>query len=378
MNDVPPPTDAAYMAAALALGRRNLGAAAPNPAVGALVVKDGVIVGRGATALGGRPHAETLALAAAGEAARGATLYVTLEPCSHHGATPPCVDAILAAGVARVVAAMEDPDPRVAGRGLAILRAGGVAVTLGVGAESARREHLGHILRTLRGRPMVTLKLAQTPDGYAAAGRHDPRLHITGPVADADTHMQRSLHDAIMVGAGTARADDPLLTVRVPGYAGNRRLRVVLDAKLALSPGSRLAQTARESETLILVGDAVPAEARAAFAAATGAEVAALTLDAHGRFDLAEALALLAQRGVTRVFSEGGPRIGSALILAGLADSVVLHTGVKPLGREGRPALSDAARAKLADPAQYALCDDAALGEDRTQRFEKVEPCSPE
>ena len=209
--------DADYMRAALALGRRNLGRAAPNPAVGALVVRGGVIVGRGFTGTGGRPHAETLALSSAGDAARGATLYVTLEPCSHHGETPPCVDAIIASGVARVVTAMDDPDPRVAGRGHALLRAAGLEVATHVLEREARRDHLGHLLRVTQGRPMVTLKLARTPDGYAAGAAHDPRLHVTGPLADAYTHMQRALHDAIMVGAGTAREDDPLMTVRLPG-----------------------------------------------------------------------------------------------------------------------------------------------------------------
>src|SRR5512137_1521943 len=167
---IPAATDDAFLAAALALGRRNMGRTAPNPAVGALVVRDGVIVARGFTAVGGRPHAEAIALAAAGEAARGATLYVTLEPCSHHGATPPCVDAVIASGVARVVTAMEDPDPRVAGRGHALLREAGIKVDVGCEAAAARCDHLGHILRVTKHRPMVTLKLAQTSDGYAAGG----------------------------------------------------------------------------------------------------------------------------------------------------------------------------------------------------------------
>ena len=192
------------MEAALNLGSRSLGLTAPNPAVGAILVKDGAVVGRGATAPGGRPHAERIAIAEAGEAARGATLYVTLEPCSHFGASPPCVDAIIAAGVARVVSAMEDPNPLVGGQGHARLRAAGIAVSVGAGAAQARRDHLGHILRVTAGRPCVTLKLAETADGFASAGANDARLRITGPIADLRVQIMRSTHEAIMVGVGTA------------------------------------------------------------------------------------------------------------------------------------------------------------------------------
>ncbi len=364
-------SDEAYMAAALALGRRNLGAAAPNPAVGALVVRDGVIVARGFTGVGGRPHGERLALEAAGEAARGATLYVTLEPCSHHGATPPCVDAILDSGVARVVSALEDPDARVAGRGHAKLREAGIAVTVGVGAEQARRDHLGHILRVTQGRPMITLKLAQTPDGYAAGAVHDPRLLITGAVADAYTHVQRSLHDAIMIGAGTAREDDPLMTVRLPGMEGEKRLRIILDSRLSLSPRSRLAATARETPTLLIAGQTVAHEAAQAFQEATGVEVLRVPTDLLGRVSLPAALALLAQRGITRIFCEGGPRLAESLITGGFADAVILHTGVKPFGGAGRPALRPAARALLGDSALYHEAARGELGADRMIRYER-------
>jgi len=364
-------SDDAFMAAALSLGRRNMGRTAPNPAVGALLVKDGVVVGRGWTAPGGRPHAETEALAEAGEAARGATLYVTLEPCSHHGATPPCASAIIAAGVARVVSAMEDPDPRVAGRGHALLEAAGVAVTTGIRTAEARRDHLGHVRRATQGRPMVTLKLAQTPDGFAAGARHDARLRITGPVADNYTHMQRLLHDAIMIGIGTAREDDPLMTVRLPGVSA-APLRVVLDTQLDLSPRSRLAATARDAPILVVVGDAVEPARIAEFCAATGIDVVRAPLAATGRLDLAEVLRILAARGVTRVFSEGGPRIAAALVLEGLADAVILHTGPKPFGGAGLPALTPTARGLLADPARYRLAEERMLGADRMTRHEAV------
>ncbi|MDJ0447137.1 bifunctional diaminohydroxyphosphoribosylaminopyrimidine deaminase/5-amino-6-(5-phosphoribosylamino)uracil reductase RibD [Methylocystis sp. JR02] len=364
------PTDGAYMAAALALGRRNMGRTAPNPAVGALVVKDGVIVARGYTAEGGRPHAETIALAAAGAEARGATLYVTLEPCSHHGRTPPCVDAIIAAGIARVVTAIEDPDPRVAGRGHALLREAGIEVVVGPEKAAARCDHLGHILRVTKHRPMVTLKLAQTADGYAAGAAHDPRLHITGPIADAFTHVQRSLHDAIMVGSGTARDDDPLMTVRLPGLDGAKRLRVVLDRRLTLSARSRLAATARETPLLVIVGEDVSEEAARAFMEATGADVARIpTID--GRLDLLAALRLLADRGITRVFSEGGPLVAESLLSAGFADEVIIHTGFKPLGRPGRPALTPAAGAAL--ESRYRMIESRMLGADQMTRYARMD-----
>ncbi len=366
-------SDEAFMAAALALGRRNLGRASPNPAVGALVVRDGIIVARGWTGVGGRPHAETVALGAAGDLARGATLYVTLEPCSHHGATPPCVDAIVASGIARVVSAMDDPDPRVAGSGHARLREAGIEVVVGPGAAAARRDHLGHVLRATLERPMVTLKLAQTPDGFAAGAAYDARLRITGPVADAYTHVQRALHDAILVGAGTARDDDPLMTVRLAGVDHVKPLRVVLDSNLSVSPGSRLAVTARETPTLVIATSGVSDAAAQAFRDATGVEVARVGMDLLGRVELDAALGLLARRGVTRVFCEGGPRLAESLIASALADEVIIHTGAKPFGGAGRLALRPAARALLDDAALYRLAERAELGADKMTRYERVD-----
>src|SRR5271166_1510293 len=252
--------DLRWMDAALNLGERSLGLAAPNPAVGAILVKNGAVVGRGATAPGGRPHAETIAIAEAGEAARGATLYVTLEPCSHVGVSPPCADAIVEAGVARVVSAIEDPNPLVAGQGHARLRAAGIEVILGPGASQARRDHRGHILRVTAGRPSVTLKLAQTADGYASGGAHDPRLRITGEIANLRVQVMRSIHEAIMIGVGTALADDPALTVRLPGV-DRKPLRVVLDTHLNLPPRSYLAVTARNVPTFVVAGADAPNEA---------------------------------------------------------------------------------------------------------------------
>jgi diaminohydroxyphosphoribosylaminopyrimidine deaminase/5-amino-6-(5-phosphoribosylamino)uracil reductase len=363
--------DEDFMAAALALGRRGLGRTAPNPAVGAIVVRDGIIVGRGFTHAGGRPHAEPLALAQAGEAARGATLYVSLEPCSHHGRTPPCAEAVIAAGIARVVSALEDPDARVGGRGHALLRAAGIEVVVGVGAEAARRANLGHILRVTENRPMVTLKLAETADGFAAGGEHDKRLAITGAPANARVHVMRAMHDAIMIGIGTARADDPLMTVRLPGMEDIKPLRVVLDYRLELSPRSRLASTAREYPTLVIAAEDAARDTEQALTAA-GIEVARIPVHASARVELRAALAVLAERGITRVFSEGGPRVANELIGAGLADDVVIFTAPKPFGAKGVPALASAARRKLEQPVHYALAEDGFVGPDRLRVCSRV------
>lgn len=363
--------DAAFMAASLAYGRSSLGLVAPNPAVGALVVQGGIIVGRGATQAGGRPHAETIALAQAGGLARGATLYVTLEPCSHTGKTPPCADAIIAAGIVRVVSALEDPDPRVAGRGHARLRAAGIEVCIGEGAEEATRAHLGHILRVTQGRPMVTLKLAQTLDGYAAGDMHDARLMITGAAANARTHMLRAQHDAVMVGIGTILADDPLMNVRLPGLEQRKPVRVVLDTHLATPLASRLVAMAGDYPTLILTGPDVAPQQVARFAACA-IEIQPVALAHDRRIDLRAALHGLAQRGLTRVFSEGGPRVAASLIAAALADVIMLCTGPKPLGRAGTEALPATARARLADPRHYALACDVPLGPDRMHVYERV------
>lgn len=363
--------DARFMAAALNLARRGLGRVAPNPAVGALIVKDGIVVGRGATADGGRPHAEVLALLQAGEAARGATLYVTLEPCSHHGRTPPCADAIVAAGITRVVSALEDPDRRVAGSGHQRLREAGIKVKIGVLAEAALRANLGHVLRVSHGRPMLTLKLAETADGYAAAPAGAPRLKITGAAADGRVHMLRALHDAVMVGVGTLLADDPLLNVRLPGMESRKPLRIVLDTHLQLAPRSRLAASAREYPTLAIAGESAPAE-RAAGLIEAGVEIERVDVDDAGRIDLAAALAFLAARGLTRVFCEGGPRLGAALLVRGFADEVLLLRGDRSLGLNGVPALDPASRAALADTGRYRLRASGRIGADAYAHYQRV------
>lgn len=366
-----PDEDLRWMEAALNLGSRSLGLAAPNPAVGAILVKDGAVVGRGATAPGGRPHAERMAIAKAGESARGATLYVTLEPCSHFGVSPPCVDAIIAAGVARVVSAMEDPNPLVGGEGHARLREASIAVSVGAGAAQARRDHLGHILRVTAGRPCITLKLAETADGFASASANDARLRITGQIADLRVQVMRSTHEAIMVGMETALVDDPALTVRLPGV-DRKPLRVVLDTHLRLPEGSRVASTAREIPTLVIAGADEPTEA-ARRLEDLGVMIERVPLDAEGHVDLGHALRTLSVRGITRVFSEGGPMVAARLIALGLADEVALITADKPLGRPGVSALAAQSRAALADGSRYSPLETMNYGPDTMRVWRRAD-----
>src|SRR4051812_16454497 len=276
--------DRRFMALALTLGRRGLGNAWPNPAVGAVVVKDGRLAGRGWTQPGGRPHAEVEALRRAGDAARGATLYATLEPCSHHGKTPPCVDAIMAAGIARVVSALEDPNPKIAGEGHARLRAQGVAVDVGLGSDEALRAHAGHFRRVRDGRPHVTLKLAVSADGKAGLPGRRP-VAITGEAARERVHLMRAMNDAVLTGIGTVLSDDPQLTCRLPGMEHRSPVRVVLDSELRQPPSSRLAATAARALDWTFVDETASQENERALTD-LGVEVLRVP-GTNGRLDLA-------------------------------------------------------------------------------------------
>src|SRR6185503_11482203 len=252
--------DARFMQLALALGRRGQGRTWPNPAVGAVIVKDGIIVGRGWTQPGGRPHGEPEALGRAGEAARGATLYVTLEPCSHFGKSPPCANAVIAAGIKRVVAAIEDPNPEVAGRGHARLRAAGITVDVGLCAAEAAFDHAGHFRRIRDRRPHVILKLAVSADDKIGAAGHKP-VAITGEAAKTRVHLLRAQCDAILVGIGTVLADDPVLTCRLPGMDVRSPVRVVVDRALRLPGTSRLVHSARQTPLWVMTSDFAEAPA---------------------------------------------------------------------------------------------------------------------
>src|ERR1700686_1139006 len=296
-------TDDRFMALALALGRRGLGKTWPNPAVGAVIVKDGVIVGRGWTQPGGRPHAEVEALRRAGEAARGATLYVTLEPCSHHGKTPPCADAVIAAGIARVVSALVDPNPDVAGAGHWRMAQAGIVVEVGLGADEARRAHAGHIRRVQDGRPHVTLKLAVSADEKVGLAGRRP-TPITGSQARNRVHLMRAMNDALLTGIGTVLADDPLLTCRLPGMRSP--IRVVLDSTLRLPPASRLVASARQTPLWVVTGEGGSGEREhllEAQLADLGVEVLRVRA-MDGKPNLGAVLKLLAERGITRLMVE--------------------------------------------------------------------------
>jgi diaminohydroxyphosphoribosylaminopyrimidine deaminase/5-amino-6-(5-phosphoribosylamino)uracil reductase len=324
-----PSQDLRFMQLALALGRRGLGRTWPNPAVGAVIVKDGVILGRGWTQASGRPHAETEAIKRAGKAARGATLYVTLEPCSHQGKTPPCADAIVRAGIARVVSSIDDPNPEVAGQGYAKLREAGIAVETGLGAEEARRTHAGHIRRMRDGRPQVMLKLAVSADGKAGLAGRKP-VGITGEAARARVHQMRAESDAILVGIGTVLSDDPHLTCRLPGMMEWSPVRVILDAKLRIPLATSIVGTARETPTWVF---ATPNASPVAedILKAKGVEV--FRVDGKdGRLDLDAVLRALAGRGITRLMVEGGPTVAASFIKADLVDEAALFRSPNPLG----------------------------------------------
>ncbi|MEP9353547.1 bifunctional diaminohydroxyphosphoribosylaminopyrimidine deaminase/5-amino-6-(5-phosphoribosylamino)uracil reductase RibD [Xanthobacter sp. KR7-65] len=368
---VSPREDELFMAEALRVGKTGLGRTWPNPSVGAVVVQhvDGVprIVGSAATAPTGRPHAEPLALAQAGALAKGATLYVTLEPCSHHGRTPPCADAVIASGVSRVVAAIEDPDHRVKGRGVARLRAAGIWVTVGVGAEPALFDHAGHIRRVTQGRPHVLVKMAVSADGKAAHPGPKP-AEVTGSEARARAHLMRAHADAILVGLGTVLADDPMLTCRLEGYEDRSPVRLVLDSELDIPLSSALVRTACDVPLWIIAAEDAPAD-RAALLNEKGVEVLRAPRAVDGRPNLAAVLKLLALLGLTRVMVEGGPHTAAAFLEAGLVDEVAVFRSPVILGPDAYDALAGRPLDRLTAPVGFAEVERAELGADHLVRL---------
>ena len=357
------------MDAALALGRRGWGQVWPNPAVGCVLVRNGRVVGRGWTQTGGRPHAETEALHRAGALAAGATAYVTLEPCSHHGRTPPCADALVAAGVARIVAAIADPDPRVSGQGVARLRDAGLKVVLGVREAEARADHAGFMMRITAGRPLVTLKLASTLDGRIATTAGESRW-ITGSVARAHVHRLRAEHDAVMVGIGTVLADDPDLTCRLPGLADRSPVRVVVDSHLRLPPRARV--LAGPVPTWVACTAMSAAGAAATFLAARGVEVIPVASGDDGRPRPAALLAALGARGLTRLLVEGGGQLAAALLRQGLVDRLVWFQAPKIIGGDGVPAVAPFGLDRLADCPVFRRTQTMTVGEDLMTLHERM------
>ncbi len=356
------------MALALSLGRRGQGTCWPNPSVGCVVVRDGRIVGRGWTQPGGRPHAEPMALTQAGKAARGATAYVSLEPCSHYGKTPPCAEALIAAGVTRVVSAIEDSDPRVAGQGFAMLREAGIEVTTGVLAEQAARDHAGFFLKTEQGRPFVTLKLASSFDGRIATETGHSQW-ITGPNARRAVHAMRARHDAVMVGAGTARADDPSLTVRDLGVQ-HQPVRVVVSRHLDLPLMGQLARTASDIPVWLCHGPH-PDPERARAWEGLGARLIPCALDGH-HVDAADLLQQLGQAGLTRVFCEGGSALAASLLKGDLVDELVGFTAGLTIGAEGLSAIGALRLDTLDTAPRFDLIETQVVGGDILHRWARV------
>ncbi len=354
------------MTLALALGRRGLGRTWPNPAVGAVIVKDGVIIARGWTQPGGRPHAEAEALRRAKKVAEGATMYVTLEPCSHQGKTPPCADAIIKAGIARVVSALEDPNPEVAGQGHARLRAKGIAVEVGPGAEPARRMNVGHIMRTTLNRPHVMLKLAVSGDGKAGLAGRKP-APITGARSRERVFQMRAESDAILVGIGTVLSDNPQLTCRLPGMFERSPVRIVLDAKLQVPLATSVVATVRETPTWVFAARAASAMAEEVLQQ-KGCKVFRVG-DRDGRVNLDDVLKIAAGEGITRLMVEGGPTVAAGFVSEGLVDELVLFRGEKTIGDTGIAPLEGMALSALTDGMQLLGIEN--LGPDTLEIYER-------
>lgn len=351
--------DTRLMRHALVLAGRGLGNVAPNPAVGCVLVSpEGIVVGRGWTGKGGRPHAETLALAQAGESARGATAYITLEPCAHHGATPPCADALVEAGVSRVVAAVEDPDPRVNGRGFERLSAANIPLTTGVLAAEAAELNAGFFLSVREKRPLVTLKIAASLDGRTAAADGGSKW-ISSEDARRFGHLLRARHDAILIGVETAIADDPMLTCRLPGLENHSPLRVVLDTRLRLPETSKLARSAREVPTIAFT----VAEGGGTLSS-RGVEVVVVARDARGRPDVGAVLNALCERGVTRLLVEGGASVHASFLGRDYADRIEIFRAPFALGDAGHASIDALAALSLDEARRYVLAAATRYGPD--------------
>jgi diaminohydroxyphosphoribosylaminopyrimidine deaminase/5-amino-6-(5-phosphoribosylamino)uracil reductase len=358
--------DHKFMGLALSLGRRGLGRVWPNPNVGCVIVlqteNGGRVIGRGWTADGGRPHAETRALD--GINAAGATAYVTLEPCAHHGKTPPCVDALIAANIGRVVIATGDPDPRVAGKGIAMLRAARIEVTTGVREEEARADMAGFLLRVTENRPFVTLKLASSFDGRIATATGESKW-ITGPDARRKVHAMRAGHDAVLVGAGTVRADDPTLTVRDMG-AVRQPVRVVASGRLDIAAANLLA-TIDDAPLWLCHGPNIDVQKWAD----QGANTLACSFQGRQIYPV-DMMHKLASAGLTRVFCEGGGSLAASLLGAGLVDEIVGFTAGIVLGAEGTPSIGAMGLDTLADAPRFDLMETIRIGSDIMHRWHRA------
>jgi diaminohydroxyphosphoribosylaminopyrimidine deaminase/5-amino-6-(5-phosphoribosylamino)uracil reductase len=356
------------MAAALQLARRGLGRVAPNPAVGCVLAQGDRVLARGWTQPGGRPHAETEALARAGASARGATCYVTLEPCAHHGATPPCAQSLVSADIARCVVAVEDPDPRVSGKGLKILQDAGIEVAAGLCREQAEWLNSGYFRHRSTGRPTVSLKLATSLDGRIASRSGESRW-ITGPAAREYTHVLRARHDALLVGSGTAVADNPRLDVRLAGLADRNPLRVVLDGRLRLPLTHDLVAGARVRPTLLVTRHDADKRRLEAYESA-GVEIHYAETE-EGYLSINAVLAELGRRGITRLLVEGGGAVAAALLSAGLVDRLIWFHAPKVIGNDGVAGVAGFGLERLAAAPQFERLGVRRLGTDLVETYRR-------
>ena len=362
--------DERHMAVSLELARRGLGRVWPNPAVGCVVVRESRVVGRGWTQPGGRPHAETEALDRAAQWAQGATAYVNLEPCAHEGKTRPCVDALVRSGIARCVVALEDPDPRVSGRGIAQMRQAGLVVRLGILANQARELNEGFFSRINRNRPTVTLKFATTLDGFVATSRGESQW-ITGALARQRGHLMRAEHDAVMVGIGTAIADNPALTCRLYGMTESSPVRIILDSNLRLPLTSKLVVTASEYQTWIVTKASCGEDRRAPFEE-HGVQILEVDTEADGSLSMEQTMNALGQRGITRLLVEGGPTISGSLVRSGLVDRIAWFRAPTLLGGDGVKVTVPFGTDNLADAVAFRRVCSQAVGEDMLEIFTVV------
>ncbi len=363
-----------FMRGALAMARRGLGRTRPNPSVGAVVVRPGEppeLVARGSTKPGGRPHAERVTLEKAGDQAKGCTLYVTLEPCAHHGKTPPCTEAIIDAGISRVVCSVHDPDPRVAGAGIAKLRAAGLVVDEGVLEEEGARISLGHALRVKKNRPLVQLKLAVGSDGLIPKGEGKP-VWVTGEEARAHGHLLRARCDAILTGRGTIEADDPALTCRLPGLVERSPVRVVLDSQLKINQGANIFAGLHEVPLWIFCSAEADRKATATLEE-TGADIFHVEQTVEGVLNPATVLTELARRGITRLLIEGGPSVAGSFWTADLIDEIYLYQGTKPAGPSGLRALSDAGLEAITSSPLFTLEETRVFGPDNLTIYRRLD-----
>lgn len=365
--------DTRFMDAALNFGRRHMGLAAPNPSVGTIIVKsngtESLVIARGVTAVGGRPHAETEALKQAGSAAKGATAYVTLEPCAHHSKTPPCSSALIEAQVGRVVIAIEDPNPLVSGNGIRMLRDAGIETIVGVGAAQAKIDHAGHFRRVRDGRPHIILKIAVSADGKTGlAGRRPAR--ISGPVSMAEAHVLRATSDAIMVGSGTVLADNPKLDCRLPGMENRSPIRVVLDGSLRIPLDCHLVRTARERKLIVIAGENAPQDKENVLGQ-MGVEVVRVpvTRDKFRKPVMEDAMVELGKRGITRLLIEGGPMLSASLLQSDLVDEAVVVLAPVTLGADAIDAIEGAPLEALLASPRLKIIEERMLGEDRMIRL---------